>query len=393
MQSQRVAYFILDLLQQVPTVFVANLGRFDAIFHPAVIDIEQARIKPPHIEPDFVPQVEAEAGILPAYMHYVTGMNITEANEQVSLFVNDILRQVDTEQPYNIEKFGTFSKSALGVLHFTPDWDAFNLTFNDLKIIDLHEEKDHVAPPVYSTPVVPEFKVAGQSFKPVPTEPVKVEPVSDPVIEEEIPESTLARNVEEPQMIDESTTRLAWIILTSALILITVLCAYLAWDIISDRQRINQLTHLYPDTLAITKEFDIPVKTDSNHTINSNDSLVQPVTPIDSIAKSDSAEKSVTIKNPDTIEKTNAISNPDTSENTGVKEVSGPPCFIVVGAFSNSENVSRMVARLEASGYKTEQIKGGSLTRVAISTSCDKDNLQKVLAEAKSAINPEAWIY
>ena len=39
------------------------------------------------------------------------------------------------------------------------------------------------------------------------------------------------------------------------------------------------------------------------------------------------------------------------------------------------------------------EIKGGALTKVAIKTSCDQDNLQKVLSDARSSINPEAWIY
>ena len=51
-----------------------------------------------------------------------------------------------------------------------------------------------------------------------------------------------------------------------------------------------------------------------------------------------------------------------------------------------------MVARLESMGYVPEEIKGGSLTRVAIKTSCEQGNLQKVLNEARSSINPEAWI-
>jgi len=49
--------------------------------------------------------------------------------------------------------------------------------------------------------------------------------------------------------------------------------------------------------------------------------------------------------------------------------------------------------RVEGLGYKAAKIEGGALTRVAISTTCDKSNLQKILNEARSAINPESWIY
>ena len=74
-----------------------------------------------------------------------------------------------------------------------------------------------------------------------------------------------------------------------------------------------------------------------------------------------------------------------------VQENIANPCFVVVGAFSDATNVAKMVERLKSMGYVTEEIKGGSLTRVAIKTSCD--NVQKVLTEARSSINPEAWIY
>jgi hypothetical protein len=66
---------------------------------------------------------------------------------------------------------------------------------------------------------------------------------------------------------------------------------------------------------------------------------------------------------------------------------------VVVGAFSDPSNVNKMVDRLTGLRYAPEQIKGGSLIRVAIRTSCDQDSLQKMLNEARTSINPEAWIY
>ncbi|MGB4846330.1 MAG: SPOR domain-containing protein [Saprospiraceae bacterium] len=370
MHSEKVPYFILDLLQQVPSVFVPGLGRFDAIFHPAVIDLQTSQIKPPHIKPDFVPDVASDNDILPAYMHYVSGIDFSEAKDSIHLFVNDVLFNLETGGPYSIDKFGTFSKSSSDVLHFTPDWDAFNLSFNGLEVIDLHPEQVKIPTPIFEKPetTVPEFaEHTSKEGKTEPIEtykipvPVEIKKISEPSVEEPIPvplEETITPVLPD---INESTTRLAWVILTSALVLITLLCAYLAWDIISDRQRINQLTQLYPDTLAITNEFDIPVKMDTTHT------------PL--VAETPTVEK------------------PDTIEKPSVQEPTEPPCFIVVGAFTNQENVNKMMDRLKGLGYKSEKILGVTLTRVAISTSCDKDNLQKVLSEARASINPEAWIY
>ncbi len=372
MHSEKVPYFILDLLQQVPSVFVPGLGRFDAIFHPAVIDLQTSQIKPPHIQTDFIPDVESETDILPAYMHYVSGIDIHEAKNDIQLFVNDVLFQLETGEPYSIDKFGVFSKSPSDVLHFTPDWDAFNLSFNGLEVIDLHPEKVKASTPVYQEPlsVVPE--IVEQTPDEVKTEATETNIIAIPVetntiikspVEEWIPEALEENNTPVRPDINESTNRLAWGILASALILITVLCVYLAWDIISDRQRINQLSQLHPDTLSITNEFDIPVEMD---TVIAN-------TP------------PVTEKPP--------VEKPETIEKPVVQESTEPPCFVVVGAFTNQNNVSKMMDRLRGLGYKAEKIAGGALTRVAISTSCEKDNLQKVLSEARASINPEAWIY
>ncbi|HQW04049.1 MAG TPA: SPOR domain-containing protein, partial [Saprospiraceae bacterium] len=69
------------------------------------------------------------------------------------------------------------------------------------------------------------------------------------------------------------------------------------------------------------------------------------------------------------------------------------PCYVVVGAFTDPTNISKMVDRLTSLGYESELLKGGSLTRVAIRSSCDQEALQKLLNDARSSINPESWIY
>ena len=362
MHSEKVPYYILDLLQQVPSVHVPGLGRFDAIFHPAVIDLQESRIKPPYIQPDFINRSNPEDDMLPAYMHYVSGMDVDDAKEAISTFVNTVIHWLEEGKPYYIEKFGTFSRSHSDVLHFTPDWDAFNLSFSGLKTIDLHPA--HLVKPTesISQPSVVISDQVRPTIEPdefVPETSLKTEP---PKAEEssEIEEERIL--TEEPDTTD-STSRMAWFILTSSLVLITLLCAYLAWDIISDRKRINQYTQLNPDTLVITNEFDIPVVMDTL----------------------DNREDSIPVVEPEVKQ--------DTVKEPAVTEPTPPPCFVVVGAFSNSDNVTRMEERLKKLGYTSAQIKGGSLTRVAISTSCDKDNLQKVLNEARSGINPESWIY
>jgi hypothetical protein len=356
--SEKVPFYILDLLQQVPSVQVEGLGQFDAIFHPAIIDLHRAEVKPPFIQPEFIARHDSAGDLLPAYMSYVSGIDMEDAKENIRLFSRKVLDHLNAGDPYRIEKFGIFYKTDPDVIHFTPDWDAFNLSFSGLKIIELHPGEVTKAPiSIREKPEPLEQKIN----HPDQEQLVETENLQGVQIKEEI-EEVKDEEMNITSELPESTSRLAWSILASALLLITILCVYLAWDIISDRRRINQLTQLQPDTLIITNEFDIPFVMD---TVDNEE---------------DSVPKTTTIPQPDTIQP------PVTQEEQN-------PCFVVVGAFTNADNIARMEQRLADLGYKSKQIKGGALTRVAISTSCDKANLEDVLNKARSTINSEAWIY
>lgn len=363
MLSDKVPYYILDLLQQVPSVYVDGLGRFEAIFHPALIEMPEYRIKPPYVEPGFRDDQEKPSETLAAYIRYVSGTTLGSPEEAIEEFVRTVRRHTENDEIYPIEKFGTFSKTALGNIRFTPDWDAFNLSFSGLEILDLKPPVEDVdagtnyKPPAYTEPYNP----------PVFTSPV-ISPAVDSSQELEVPrendqQASTEESLGHQDRIDETTSRLWWIILTSALVLIAVLCAYLAWDILSNRQRLNDLKPINQDTLTSTPITEVPTPVDTSNT----------------------AAGEVPV--------TNEV---DTNQQSPVGETpstNSSPCYVVVGAFSDAANVTRMVDRLTGLGYTAEQIKGGSLIRVAIRSSCDQDSLQKLLNEARTSINPESWIY
>ena len=365
MHSEKVPYFILDLLQQVPSVYVAGLGRFEAIFHPAVIDLQESRIKPPYLEPGFSADGEDQEDILPSYIQYVTGVDREKAQEYIREFVKGVQNQIQTGETYSIEKFGTFSNSTNGILHFTPDWDAFNLSFRGLEELSLHapveQQTDEVryAPEIIAEPafVEPTYKEPENNVEPITerkwvTDYERPEPETIPVVQP----ATLT------PVISDSTSRLWWIILATALFMITVLCAYLTWDILSNRKNINRYIAITSDSLSDSSP-DMVI-------IDTLEFIEEELPAIDSPV-------------------VEADPEPEPVEPKSVE----PPCFVVVGAFSDASNVVKMEDRLRGLGYESEQIKGGSLTRVAIRTSCEKATLQKTLNDARSAINPEAWIY
>jgi hypothetical protein len=358
--SAKVPYYILDLLQHVASVYVRGLGRFDAIFHPAVVDLQQSRIKPPHIEPAFAPGDFDDREILPMYMHYVSGMHRSEAEDYINDFVAFVRSQIEENGTCSIEKFGSFTKSANDVIHFTPDWDAFNLTFTGLETLDLRQA--NIYEPVISTPVIEEQPIENTEHPNYTYDaPAETNWVTDR--ETPLPEIPVTETPPPAQhVISDSTSRLWWIILATALFLITILCAYLAWDIFSNRERVNQIVAITNDSLANASPDIIIVDTID---------VVEEELPSDTPVVTEPVEE-LPEPEPEKIEK---------------------PCYIVVGAFSKNENVINMENRLQGLGYTTEQIKGGNLTRVAIQSACDRQTLQSKLNEVRASINPEAWIY
>lgn len=375
MLSDQVPYFILDLLQQTPVVYVKGLGRFEAIFHPAVMDLPGSRIKPPYIQPEFNEQDLEEDSLLVTYIHYAVGLNKDDIEKAIAAFVEQVKDHVERNDHYVVDQFGSFSKSSAGGLRFTPDWDAFNLSFNGLEVIDLH--------PVVDTPVIKPF--VAEPY--VPTTPVVTPEVIAPVKEEPVvvehpkPEIITVESIRDTS-IDETTSRLWWTILASALVLITVLCAYLAWDILSNRKKLADLVIVRPDTSSINAVTPTPTLTDTAPAEQkpvTNQDTEKAITPVEETPKQETPKKETPKQE---IPPKQTSQQPDDSF-----------CYVVVGAFKDASNISRMEERIMSMGYEVEKIQGGALTRVAIKTSCDKQVLQQTLNDVRAKLNPEAWIY
>ncbi|MDH3650608.1 MAG: hypothetical protein OEQ53_13075 [Saprospiraceae bacterium] len=68
-------------------------------------------------------------------------------------------------------------------------------------------------------------------------------------------------------------------------------------------------------------------------------------------------------------------------------------CVIIVGAFENSNNVIRMVDRIQSTTYQSVVIEGPRLTKVGLRVSCDVQDKGQALQYAKQEFDPYAWIY
>ncbi len=360
MLSERIPYYILDLLQLTPSVYVEGLGRFEAIFHSAKIDLSTSKISPPHIVGAFKADEEQPNETLEAFIRYTSGEDIESPKTAIADFVKTVLKETKDGSPYVIDKFGVFVKSDQGNLRFTPDWDAFNISFNGLESVELkpvraaHADFVPLVPP---TPYVPKVIAPDPEAITSTEEDATVAAAGMATVEK-----TREAFEKDLEKIDPSNSKLWWIMLTSAIVLIAILCAYLTWDIMTNQKRLNELRQARLNTTLTT-----PIIKDPN---NQLDSTAQNVPSTNTPGDSSNTE------------------TPQQPIDEGVT-----PCYIVVGAFGDPINVSKMVDRLKAMNYTVEELRGRTLTKVAISTSCDQQNLQRVLDEVRSSINPEAWIY
>ncbi|NND33561.1 MAG: hypothetical protein HKN76_13305, partial [Saprospiraceae bacterium] len=66
-------------------------------------------------------------------------------------------------------------------------------------------------------------------------------------------------------------------------------------------------------------------------------------------------------------------------------------CIIIVGAFSEKDNVSRMIDRIQRLSHQSVIIEGPKLTKVGLKIDCD--NPQAKLLWAKQEFDPSAWVY
>lgn len=358
-------YFILDLIQQVPFVEVPHLGRFEAVLDPAVIDIQRAEAYPPQLRTRFHAEDIEKSQLLSAYMHYASGIEVKDAEAGIEEFVQQILKKTKDYGTYSINGFGTFTNTYDETLRFTPDWEAFNVSFSGLKSIHLpfqvakEEESSFVESPQENYSGLEDVPT---QLNEVEVDISKPEEVAENVNSEITPISNEPERVEaEP---DSVSANLWWGILISALILISFLCAYLAYDIISNRNRVPDLG-----------EQPIVVIQDSVS--------YQPTTSIDSVDE----------VQPDT--NSGTIDSPATTQPTQVEPMTQDPtaCYIIVGAFTDEDNMIRMEEKLSSAGMQSARITGSNLTRIGIPTACDQASKLQTLQKAKSEITAQAWIY
>jgi cell division septation protein DedD len=366
--SDQVPYYIIDLLQQSPSVDIRGLGRFEAIFHPAVVDNSASQIKPPFLRPGFEAIDVPQHGLLSQYISYVSGASPSVADQAIDDFVQRVVNETASGQVYEVEQFGAFAKTENNTIRFTPDWDAFNLSFRGLDVIDLQDKRPEYKPAEQEI-TAPEFSHADSVVISSPV--IASDPIPEPESKINLVPEILPVEPSNRTGIEESTSRLWWIILISALFLITVLCGYLAWDILSNRNKLNDIAAVIPDSTSVAQPGD------ATQIIDSSVIEVKPL-PID------------TQELPPAESKPDPTPTPPKSE---PPKSTGEYCYVVVGAFADPDNITRMEKQLADLGYTSELLKGRTITRVAIRTSCDKDSLHTILNTARATINPEAWIY
>lgn len=340
----KVPYYILDLIQQTTVVGVPGLGRFESTLCPAVIDLPRRAVHPPRRDALFRPEDAGDPELLSLFIAYATGIPEAEARSAVLAFSQEVFRQTAGGREFEIFRFGTFFRSHEDEIRFTPQDEAFNLLYHGLLPVEIPEDNMSVSPEV-----APEIEQVVEPASP-----------SSSGVEGALGADSGSRRLDEDT--PDVSQRMWWGILVSAILLITVLCAYLAWDILSHREMLVSAKIIaLPAIVSDSAKADV-----SGNKLS--DTIVIPVT-------SDLLQPVI-----------------DTMVQPSPAQPSGN-CFIVVGAFADTANVVRMEVRLREMGYVPVRLPTRSLVRVAIQCTCDPVALGNVLDDARSRIHPQAWIY
>ncbi len=357
--SDRIPYYILDLLQLTPSVQVEGLGRFEAIFHSAKMDERQSALVPPHVEGAFSADDTAPGELLESFIRYTSGEQSESPKKAIADFVKSVKKGTAEGEPFAIETFGTFVKSSSGHLRFTPDWDAFNIAFNGLESVELKPESSKSPVMVPLTPPEPyvrkSIEFADEETKQEADDGAAAA-ASIAAVEQSKVEFEKNLNRADP-----SNSKIWWLLLMTAIVLIAILCVYLTWDIMHNRSRLNELRQAYADTTEIAPP-----------------ASEQPESPEEVPVQEPQENQEVNVQEPETP----VVPDDNTSK-----------CYIIVEAFGDPANVARMVARLEGMQYTVRQFSGRTLTKVGVESGCGQEELQRRLNELRSTVNPESWIY
>ena len=398
--KNRIAYHIVSLLYLNGKVRIPGIGKITHERHKAELHKKAGTIDPPQASSSFS---EGKNGgrLLEKYLSYKDNASRTEARRELVKFSRDVKNGLKNDGKLELDYLGTFSLHD-DKLVFAPNEGILNpgsvlselplparLTVEEVEsapVVETTQAESTIVPSPMEFTFVPEQK----EVTPPPPAPVAkpVEPVAAPIVTPPAPvKPVVVTPRPTPAPVKEEKRRFPIAIPIAALILLAMLvAAFLFYQ--------NRVSH--HDSADATEQADVQERvadpsTADNTATSADEHKDYPETKValadtgSRDAEAQTTEEETPVP-PAPVEET--VSSPASESVHAATE----DCLVVVGAFSMTANVDRMVSRLSAMGYTTEVRPRGALTQVAVPVNCKTTNLSVVLDFMRKNIEPQAWV-
>ena len=335
--SQTLKLYIPKVLSENKVVLLKGIGTLRINYRSAVVDHERALIIPPREEVYFVPANEPKIDpVLVRIVELIAQVDHEEAADLVYSFMKDLQLELRTKGFLSFPSVGWIKQDQWGSLSFEPatEYIAINRFFG-LNQISLPETLSKAEQEVLA------------DLKETVHEGARV---------------SRFENTGRPQ-------RRWGFILGIAMLLVTAVAFF--W--------LNPLSNVdrAAEGLRETVHLEDPVSDADLTGSTTKDS--QP-----------SAERAIypVFKNIGP----NFLPKRRVNASISYNNVDDESCVIIVGAFSQRDNVSRMIDRIQRLSHQSVVIEGPRLTKVGLKIDCQNDPQSK-LRWAKQEFDPSAWVY
>lgn len=336
--SQTLNLYIPKVLSENKVVLLKGIGTLRMKYRPAIIDAELSIIAPPREEIYFIPNnVQELDPVLIKVVKIIADVDQEEAYELVRAFMVDLRNELKSTGVLQFPGIGSINQDVWGNSFFKPDPEYISLN---------------------------RFFGFQQMELPEALSPAEQEAIAD--IKETVSERSEHAKIISPK---EQGRKWGFIIGAAAVLLTLISLLYF----------LNQKAAL-PLQVHDSQTSELTMTPLKRININ-------PADPI----SNDSLEF------PARVDRISLEPGPDYLPKFKELRISAPlqsdhECVIIVGAFANQNNVSRMVNRIETTNYRSVVIQGAHLTKVGLRVDCATNDPEQALRWAQQEIDPSAWV-
>ncbi len=396
---------MLRFLDQLPELHLPGLGSFYRVETPARVDLEAKSVYPPSRKNRFEYDEEVDASLFEGFLEYQTGKPRKFCRQAVRSFVNDLLLRLKKDGSVSYPHFGTFKTDAQSNIRFLSDPAYENARYMAFRPVSLQiympgePEQEHPSSTQHDQPAISTAPVetveTGSGTSPVDHQPAQIIHQAGDAVATSVEDtretgvSTADQNGQ-PNTAGRSGTGKKipvwpWYY-GSILLLLLVMALLFLYDgvpapFFDSQEVVGEVVDPEPGNV-LEGRVDTPFsqgpvenRTEAGGTTEAG---LPPATDEGQSSGAGSEEASVD----DHPEAPSGIADPYAMAD----------CMVVVGAFREKMNVTRMQARLEDMGYMPHLMEKGSLTLVGVKRPCRTAELRSVLYMLRNEIEGGSWV-